>query len=169
MVESCLDLEERITRLSGRQLRSKMLKSVNFILDNFGQPKDYYQGTNPKIEKINDKILELRHIHNVVINPNDECMMEKLYKACIGNEVESTSEDYSAFYIGFFKSTWVPAYGDTIMPTPGDPGAYTIMQNTLWKLKSLLETGRVNDSNGRFDEYSKSLGVTQPENGMHYT
>ncbi|MEK6923184.1 MAG: hypothetical protein AABW84_00600 [Nanoarchaeota archaeon] len=169
MVESWKDLEKRITNTDAKELRHNLLNAVNFILDSYGAPGQYYGRTNNQTNEINKKLMEFRHVRVIALGQEDETLMKNLYKECSGKK--NIDENYRVFYVGFCKGTMVPCYGDMIGEEPGHFGPYTVTLNSLWGLKQLLETGKDTDSNGNFDKYNRDVDASSngPESNIHYS
>ena len=169
MVESWIDLEKRITGTDTKTLKDNLLNDVNYILDSFGTVSQYYNRTNPHAAKINKKIIEFRNIRDVATGQKDEDLMKKLYMECSKAEV-IVDKDYQEFYVAFCRGTSLPCYGDSIGENPGHFGVYTVVLNSIWIFKKLLEKGKTSDSTEKFDEYRKNITEANsiPKNSDHY-
>ncbi len=114
-----------------------MLKIAEYILENMGQPIDYFN--NREIaERINPKISELKEdIISIIYN---ERLIKKAYKQIIG---DNTKKENDQMFIKFLNEiTTIPFYGDIITDQNRklEQGLYTNTKDTLRRLKHVLKT-----------------------------
>ncbi len=155
------ELEDSLDNATGEDLKNKLTTYVDFILNNFGQPKDYYDGTLKEIEEVNKKIEDLILIHRVIFAPDKEKIVEKLYAAGSGTQ-PSKNNHYKDFYVNLGDTLNLWYYGDKIELGANNWGSYTQLKNRLLGLKRLLETAKLPNIREKSEAYAKELSK-QPE------
>lgn len=152
------NLEERLETIDGNELREELLESIDFVLGNFGLPKDYYDNLNPDIEKINERIYNMLFVRDIIFAEEHEDTVKRLYLACSGEEDKENGKQYKMFYKDLWDNLNFWSYGDKLNFKMGNfPGEYTWMKNRLLNAKRLLETGKILDIISRYDAYLSEL------------
>lgn len=141
--ELCKDLENILKDISGGELRKGLLENIDFILKNFGQPNEFYKGSNPKIKKINEKISNLCLVHKIIFDETYEDVIKKLYLTCIGAENIEDLDNYKDFDRGLKDSLSLWEYGDPIIIDIPFCSPYFSLKIMLLDAQFLLGFGRL--------------------------
>ena len=155
-VQNSSDLESMLLIMDSKELKEDLLDKISFIRDNMSQPKDYYKGTNSKIEEINSAIDDIWTIYTVLFSEDNEDILKKLYTHC--SSKEAMGESYKLFYTYLQESLNIWHYGERIQFIGGSLGEYTSLKRRLYGLTKLLETGELPNLSKKAEEYRKELG-----------
>ncbi len=148
-------LEERVQELDSEELRAELLEDIDFILENLGQPQDYYKHTNPNIIELNEKIDKIRQIRYVLFDDDKEETVENLFSACNGTETED-KDKYKRFYVRLCSALNIWPYGDEINFGPSSFGGFASLKDHLWAARRLLELGYI-PLNKKYEDYNKEI------------
>jgi hypothetical protein len=161
------EIEKEILGKSEEELRTEMLRCLEYIQDNFGTPKQYYNFSNPKQDEINKKIDRLQNIRTVLLCNEDKT--KKIYDLIVqsnGGEKISKKEErgFAKFYITI-REYFLFAYGEPRLSPGGSVSGiyhpYSDLKNTVRWFAVCLEKGPTNVQD-RIEKYSQEAGK-QPE------
>ena len=136
------ELEERVQKLDSKELRTELLRDIDFVLENLGQPRDYYKHTNPNIIELNERLDKIRQIRYILFDDDKEKIMENLFSACDTKE-EGTKDAYKRFYVRLCNFLNVWPYGDEVNFSPSSFGGFASLKDHLWGARTLLELGYI--------------------------
>ena len=165
------ELEERVKTLSGEELRKELLANFEYILENFGEPCDYYNDKSSP--GVNECIGKLMDIGFIIFEKDNENLVKELYQACkkssnAPQELADDKEKYEGFYVDMYNTLvglWY--YGDK--RETGGYGAYTLLRTGVKMGIMALEQGNISDIEILADKYTKNTEKTRKKFGPQYS
>ena len=105
------ELKEKLKNLSGKDVINEITQNIEFIIENYRTPREFYKWENPKMEEINQKVIYLRQISMIIFSKENEEIIKKIWESIDGKD----KADYISFVV-FFKNTMsgIIPYGEKI-------------------------------------------------------
>jgi hypothetical protein len=160
---SIVETIDNMGKMGGNKLRETLLEKIDFAIDHYGQPNEYYNCDNPDLGEINDGLKEVILMHKVMFDDENEIMVQSLYGACVGAKSKECLkvkdfikteryEEYKKFYVNLkdYMTMWL--YGSKRTNVDG----FSVLFHKLFEARFMLKNGAPRKET-RYHEYKKDL------------